>query len=54
MATQANDRNVQIVLTAFDTLFNKNAITPPPSASGLPTTSSTAHTFRPDVKGCSN
>jgi predicted SnoaL-like aldol condensation-catalyzing enzyme len=23
MATQANDRNVQIVLTAFDTLFNK-------------------------------
>jgi hypothetical protein len=44
--------NAQIVLNAFETLFNKRA-TPPRSVSGLRTTFSTVRTFRPDARGFS-
>jgi hypothetical protein len=46
------DSNVQTVLDAFDTLFNKRDYAAP-NATGLRTTFSTAPTFRPDLAGSS-
>ena len=47
----SEDNLIQTVLTAFDTLFNKRDYASPPSASGLRVISSTAHIFRPAVRG---
>lgn len=46
------DSNVQTVLDAFDTLFNKRDYAAP-NATGLRTTFSTAPTFRPALAGSS-